>query len=170
MRADLRGIMRMKSTLGLLYVGASAALAASCGGQGGDGAGGSDPMAELCKHEAYKSLPACKGALQVRINTCPEIDLSLSPARIAPGSQTVLSALLYDDEHDEVAQEWLADPDGRFDASAPAEVHYYCESIGRKLITLIATDAQGCESMQQTEVLCVDASSFENAGADPIGY
>lgn len=127
-------------------------------------------MTEVCKREPYKSMPMCKGALQVRINTCPEVELSLSPARIAPGGRTVLSAFIYDGEEDEVTQEWLGEPDGRFETIAAPDVHYYCESIGRKTITLISTDAQGCETMKQIEVLCVDASSFENAGADPIGY
>jgi hypothetical protein len=162
--------MRTKWTMSILCVCASAALTASCGADGADGGGDSDSMAELCKREPYNSMPMCKGGIQIRVNTCPEIELSLSPARIAPGHRTVLTTVIYDGEADEVTQEWLGDPDGRFDTGATPDVHYYCESLGRKTITLVATDAQGCESTRKIELLCIDATSFENAGADAIRY
>ena len=80
----------------------------------------------------------------------------------------MISGAIDDPEGGTVSQEWSAEPDGTFDLSSPPLVFYLCESIGRKTLTLIASDEQGCESSEVIEVSCMDVAAFEQAGTDPL--
>jgi hypothetical protein len=160
--------MRIHPPLSTLSICALAALTASCHGHHHRALdAGIDPASD-CQREPFKSQDICKGGIQVRVNTCPKISLMATPTRVAPDGRVLLTASVFDAEGDAVMQDWLADPDGTLDPSMDPNVFYSCESIGRKTITVIATDALGCESMEELEVSCIDAASFENAGADPL--
>jgi hypothetical protein len=160
--------MRTKTAVSILSICASAALVASCGRDSSDDDAAGDSGSDLCLSEPYKSMPMCKGALQVRINTCPKVQMSVSPTKIVPGGRAALRAEVLDAERDEVTQLWLSDPDGTLDTTRLPDVTYTCASIGRKTLTLTVDDGLGCVSTQKAELLCIDASSFEQAGSDPL--
>lgn len=157
--------MRTIQTASTLSICVLAALTAGCHGRGrNDYDAGTDPAAAACRHDPN----ACKGGIQIRLNSCPRISLFATPTRIAPNGQAMLTASFLDAEGDDVTSEWYGDPDGIVDVSMLPTAFYKCESIGRKTITVVATDEYDCETMDQIEISCVDAQSFENAGSDPL--
>ncbi|HEY6879401.1 MAG TPA: hypothetical protein VI299_15345 [Polyangiales bacterium] len=157
--------MRTIRTLGTLSICVLSALSTGCHGHGRtDYDGGIDPASELCRRNA----DSCKGGIQLRINTCPRVDLLATPARIAPNGLSMITAAVFDAEGNSVTSEWFGDPDGTLDISALPTAYYRCESIGRKTITVVVKDEFECETMEQIEITCVDAQSFENAGSAPL--
>jgi hypothetical protein len=131
---------------------------------------GIDPISELCKKEPFASTEECKGRILVsgQLNTCPKISLEASPLQVQLDKSVMISGVINDPEGGSVEQEWSAEPDGTFDLSSSPVVFYLCESIGRKTLTLIASDEQGCETSEVFEVSCMDVAAFEQAGTDPL--
>ena len=162
--------MRITHPVSTLSICLLAALMASCRGSRHRRStdAGTDPASDLCLSEPFKSTEACKGGVIIQLNTCPVISLTATPLRVAPTERVSLSGTFVDAEANMVEAEWMADPDGTLDVSTPSSVFYTCESIGRKTITVFATDEHDCESSKMIEVTCIDASSFEQAGSDPL--
>lgn len=161
-------IHRPASTLSICIL---ASLMASCHGKGRRDRvvdAGADPASILCEKEPFKSTEACKGGIVIQLNTCPVINLTATPLRVAPGQRVTLTGTFLDAEANMVTSEWMADPDGILEVTSPTDAFYTCESIGRKMITVIATDEFDCESSELLEVTCIDPGSFEQAGTDPL--
>lgn len=166
-----RGIMRIASSVSTLSVCLLASSSAAChGGHGEAFDAGVDPISELCRKEPFKSSEACQGHIAVNgtLNTCPMISLEATPLQVALDKSVMISGTIDDPEGGMVTQEWSAEPDGTFDLSSLPTAYYLCESIGRKTLTLIATDELGCASSEVFEVSCMDLAAFEQAGTDPL--
>ncbi len=122
-----------------------------------------DPSSDPCSRPPLQGTDRCKGAIQVELNTCPMISMTATPLVIAPGTRVLLMASFFDAEGDAVTQEWFADPDGKLDMSDAPKIYFDCESIGRKTITLVATDEHDCANMDSVEVVCVDSTPSQDA-------
>jgi hypothetical protein len=166
----MRNVSSVRS-LSVCLLAAFGSLASAChGGKSQHLDAGVDPISELCKKAPFASSEQCKGRILVsgQLNTCPKISLEASPLQVELDKSVMISGAVDDPEGGSVTQEWSAEPDGTFDLASSPTVFYLCESIGRKTLTLIASDEQGCESSEVIEVSCMDVAAFEQAGTDPL--